>query len=146
MTGTSVSFLRDSFLIVGIGSELDLVAVEERLLHALVRVTDVLGSGEIAVPEREGPLVLVEVVNQVAHQEVGLVDAVVLVEDPIRFFRALALVELLEDEVLVDLVDVDVEVIDGVGVEIDDVLGEALATDLLRVREELGLGIELRRP
>ena len=55
-----------------------------------------------------------EVVDEVAHHEVRLHRPVVLVEDPVRLLRALLVPEALEDEVLVDLVDIDVEVVDGV--------------------------------
>ena len=87
-----------------------------------------------------------EVVHEVAHQEVGLVLPVVHVERLHRLLRLRLLVELGEDEVLVQAVDVDVEVVDGVGLEVDDELGEALAALLLRVGEPRLLGHELVGP
>jgi len=141
-----LQLLRDLLLVRRVRAVLHHVALEERLLHALVRVGDLVGGGEVTVPERERPHVLREVVDEVAHHEVDLLRGVVLVEHAHRFLGLRLLVELLEDEVLVDFVDVDVEVVDGVVLEIDDELREPLATELLRVGVELLGGIELRRP
>ena len=107
--------------------------LEERRVELGFRAQHVGDADLVALPERERPLVELQVVRQVAQDELRLGTLVVLVELDDVVARPRLLEQHAEHEVGVDVEQIHVEEVDVVGLDVDDALAELVAADRLRV-------------